>query len=183
MNKTKYIIASSAVALSLLISAPAFADSVGMKSDTHLGLGFGLGSLIRAHVDNDNDTDVSSTSTDQQKDQKDNDNENNNKNEQEHHSFKHASTTVGTVTSINGSTFVVGPFGKHATTTVTTNASTIFKLNGVATTSAALTTGAHVIVIGTTTATSTSGNSVDASAVLIFTKMFGWFKHWMHIRS
>ena len=53
----------------------------------------------------------------------------------------------------------------------------------VATTSAALAAGAHIIVIGTTTATSTSGNSVDASMVIIFTKMFGFFKHWMHVRS
>ena len=119
MNKTKYLIASSAVALSLLISAPAFADSVGLKSDTHLGLGFGLGSLIRAHVDTDNDNDVHSTST-KQKDGKDNDDSD--KGDKHERAFKLASTTVGTVTSVNGSVFVVDPIGKRATTTVTTNA-------------------------------------------------------------
>lgn len=160
----KHLIASGAIALSLLSVVPAFADSGEQKGGLHLGLG--ISALVRMHTDNDNDRDSDKG-----------------KEEKENHSGKNANTAMGTVASMNGSTFIVDSFGKSPTTTVTTSASTVFKLNGVATTSAALTAGAHVIVIGTTTATSTSGNAMDASVVIIFTKMFGFFKHWMHVRA
>lgn len=85
----------------------------------------------------------------------------------------------GVVTSINGSLFVVDPFSKKTpTTTVSTNASTTYKVNGQATTSSALGVGSKVILLGTTTATSTSGNTFSVSVVHIITKGFGHLKHW-----
>jgi len=91
---------------------------------------------------------------------------------------KRSHVAAGKVESTSGSTIVIDAFGKQPTTTIVTDANTVFKFNGEATTSAAVTTGAKIFAIGTTTATSTSGNTFTASIVHIFTKGFGHIKHW-----
>lgn len=80
---------------------------------------------------------------------------------------------LGVVTSVNGSTFTIDPIGKNATTTVSTNASTTYRVNGTATTSGALAVGSKVLLMGTTT----SDSSISASLVSIFSKGFGFVKH------
>lgn len=82
----------------------------------------------------------------------------------------------GTVTSINGNTFVVDG---RATTTVTVNGDTKIVSRDGATTTAAITEGSRVIAFGSTTATSTSGNSFTASVVIVFNKAMGHLKHWL----
>lgn len=84
--------------------------------------------------------------------------------------------TVGVVTAINGSTFTISPVGHKATTTVSTDSATAFRADGQATSSGALQVGSHVALIGT----STSDTSIAASMVSIFTKGFGFFKHFLH---
>lgn len=79
----------------------------------------------------------------------------------------------GVITAVNGSTFTVKPFGTAATTTVTMDASTAYKINGQATTSSALSVGSHVLLTGT----STSNVSIAASIVNIFSAGFGFLKH------
>ncbi|MDB5238528.1 MAG: hypothetical protein JWM46_798 [Candidatus Kaiserbacteria bacterium] len=85
---------------------------------------------------------------------------------------------AGVVTSVNGSSFTVTPIGRNATTTVTTNGSTSYLVNGTASTSAALTVGSRVLIVGTTT----SDTSISASLVSIFSKGFGFVKHMFHIK-
>lgn len=80
---------------------------------------------------------------------------------------------TGVVTAINGSTFTLKSRGESGTTTVSTNASTTYKLNGVATTSSALSVGSRVIVFGTTT----SPTSITASLVSIINLGVGFFRH------
>lgn len=94
-----------------------------------------------------------------------------------------ASIAAGKVTAINGSVLtIVGLFG-HSTTTVVTDANTVFKAKGNATTSTAISVGGRVFVVGTTTATSTAGNTMSASIVEVIGKGLGhlrfwlWFKH------
>lgn len=84
----------------------------------------------------------------------------------------------GVVTSINGSTLTIKPFGtKATTTTVTANGSTTYKVNGQAASSTDLTVGSHVLVDGT----ATSDTSVTASLISIFNAGIGFFKHlWSH---
>lgn len=79
----------------------------------------------------------------------------------------------GIVSSINGSIFTVTPVGSSSTTTVATNASTVYRVNGVATTSGALSVGSRVLLVGTTTGDA----SVSATLVSIFTHGFGFLKH------
>lgn len=96
---------------------------------------------------------------------------------------KRSHFSAGTVTSVSGSTFVIDPVGKKkATTTVSTTGSTIFKVNGQATTSSALQVGSKVFLVGTTTATSTAGDTFTASIVNIITRGFGHVKHWLWFR-
>ncbi|OGG50737.1 hypothetical protein A2763_02325 [Candidatus Kaiserbacteria bacterium RIFCSPHIGHO2_01_FULL_54_36] len=85
---------------------------------------------------------------------------------------------AGVVSSIDGQTFTIHPISKLATTTVTTDATTVFRVNGVATTSDALDVGSRVIVFGT----STSDTSITASFVSILNHSFGWFKHFFLFR-
>lgn len=83
----------------------------------------------------------------------------------------------GVVTSINGSTLTIKPFGTKATTTVTTNASTTYKVNGQAASSTDVTVGSHILVDGN----ATSNTSVTASLISIFNAGIGFFKHlWSH---
>ena len=87
--------------------------------------------------------------------------------------IKSMHATVGVVTAINGSGFTISPVGHKATTTVSTDIATTFRVNGQATSSSALQVGSHVALIGT----STSSTSFAASMVSIFTEGFGFFKH------
>lgn len=87
--------------------------------------------------------------------------------------------TVGTITSINGALLTINPFGAKATSTVTTDANTVFKARGDATTTAALSVGQQVLVIGTTTATSTTGDSITASVVKVLGKGLGHLRFWL----
>jgi len=89
--------------------------------------------------------------------------------------LKHNTRAVGagTVTSINGSTFTIKPFGTKATTTVSTASTTVYRVNGEATTSAALQVGSNIVLAGNTN----SDTSIAASIVGIFTRGFGFFKH------
>lgn len=79
----------------------------------------------------------------------------------------------GTVTSVNGSTLTIKPYGTKATTTITTDASTIYRLNGNTASSSALTVGSKVFVNGTTT----SDTSIAASIINIFSQGWGFIKH------
>lgn len=79
---------------------------------------------------------------------------------------------AGVITSINGSVFTLSSFGKQGTTTVTTNASTTWKVNGAATSSTALSVGSRAIVFGTA-----NGTGVNASLVSILNVGLGFFKH------
>jgi hypothetical protein len=80
---------------------------------------------------------------------------------------------AGVVTSVNGSTFTYTPYGTNATTTVSTASTTVYRVNGEATSSAALQVGSNVVLAGTTN----SDTSIAASIVGIFTRGFGFFKH------
>lgn len=74
--------------------------------------------------------------------------------------------TGGIVTAVNGATFSIDNL-LNPTTTVVTNSNTVVKGKDGATTTAALQVGQRVIVVGTTTATSTSGDTFTASIVKI----------------
>lgn len=87
--------------------------------------------------------------------------------------------TVGTITSINGALVTINPFGPKATSTVTVDANTVIKARGEATTTAALSVGQQVLVVGTTTATSTAGDSVSASIVKVLGKGLGHLRFWL----
>jgi len=80
---------------------------------------------------------------------------------------------IGTVSSVDGSTFTVRPIGTKATTTVTTSSSTVFKVNGNATSSNALVVGSRVLIDGAVNGSAT----IAASIVNIFSFGFGFFKH------
>lgn len=82
----------------------------------------------------------------------------------------------GVVTSVSGNTFVIG--GKGTTTVTLASDAKVVSRDG-ATTTAAITEGTRVIAFGTTTATSTSGNSFTASVVIVFNKAMGHLKHWL----
>lgn len=72
--------------------------------------------------------------------------------------------TGGVVTAITGSTITLDGFGKKGTTTVSTNASTVYSVNGTTATSGALTVGSTVFVAGTTTA---ANPSFTATVILV----------------
>ncbi|HVY73117.1 MAG TPA: DUF5666 domain-containing protein [Candidatus Paceibacterota bacterium] len=80
---------------------------------------------------------------------------------------------AGVVTSVNGSILTIKPYGTKATTTVTTNASTVYRVNGDLASSSAVTVGSNVVIAGNTNA----DTSIAASIVGIFTRGFGFFKH------
>lgn len=82
----------------------------------------------------------------------------------------------GVVTSVSGNTFVIG--GKGTTTVTLASDAKVVSRDG-STTTAAITTGTKVIAFGTTTATSTNGNTFTASVVIVFNKAMGHLKHWL----
>lgn len=152
---TKFAIASAAAAV-LLAGAPvAFAHENGDS-------GLHLGAFIKSQLDVDHDGKIE-------------------KSERERSDLVDLKShiTVGTVTSINGSTFVVDPVGKKSTTTVSTDSMTVFKVKGEATSSSALAVGSKVFLFGTTTATSTAGDSFSASMVSIIGKGLGHLRFWL----
>lgn len=84
---------------------------------------------------------------------------------------------AGIVTSVGSGVFTLTRFGTGSTSTITTNASTTVKVNGQATTTAAITPGSAVIVVGSSS-TSTPDTAI-ASIVHVITKSFGWVKHFL----
>ena len=87
--------------------------------------------------------------------------------------------TGGIITSVSGSIFTIDNV-KSPTTTVVTNGNTVIKGKGnTATTSAALQVGQHVIVVGTTTATSTTGDTFTASIVKILGDGLKHLRFWL----
>lgn len=88
---------------------------------------------------------------------------------------KSASTTAartGVVTSVDGSIFTLTNKRGSATTTVLTDASTTYRGKGMATTSGAISIGAHALVFGTKSSTTT----VSASFVKILGGGANFFK-------
>lgn len=86
--------------------------------------------------------------------------------------------SIGTVTGTSSSGFTIDPIGDKSTTTVTTNSSTVFVgKHGATTTSADLAAGTRVLVIGTTTATSSTGDSITAELVKIIGNIGKGLKH------
>lgn len=83
--------------------------------------------------------------------------------------------SAGIVTAINGAAVTLSNFGSGGITNLTTNTATKYFVKGSATSSAALTNGSHVLVLGTTTATSTG--TVNASIIVILTEGLNWLKH------
>lgn len=176
--KSKLLIVAATAGLLLAAAAPALADEgtafaqadVSGSANVQDKGGSNLGSFIGAHLGLDQkDGDDNGTSTD-------NDNDG-------HHV---ATSTImkvrppvtgGFITSIDGSTFTVA--GKGSTTTVTTDSATVFKAKGGATTSAALSVGERVAVVGTTTASSSVGDSVTASLVALIGKGLAHLRFWM----
>ena len=86
--------------------------------------------------------------------------------------------TKGIVTNVTGSVFTIDPRGEKDVTTVTTDANTIFKVNGEVATSGALAVGSKVFLSGTTTASSTAADAFSASVVHIFTEGMKHLKRW-----
>lgn len=163
--KTTKIIATVALASMLLAATPAFAH--GDKGEGSRGKnGFHLGIYMKEWKEK-----FRNLSETEKKELKETIKE------------KRSHFSAGVVTSVSGSTFVLDPIGKKkATTTVSTTGSTVFKVNGQATTSSALQVGSKVFLVGTTTATSTAGDTFTASIVTIITRGFGHVKHWFWFR-
>ncbi len=174
MKNKLYIVASGLAAL-LIAGAPvAFAHDKG-QAGTSFNLGLHTGQIMhsdredseRGHQDKENAKD------NEQDNDKDDDND-----ARANRAEKSSHAAVGIVTSVNGSVFTINPFGPKATTTVTTDGTTVFKAKGGATTSAALAVGSRVIVVGTTTATSSTGDSITAYIVKIIGEGFGHMRFW-----
>ncbi|HVU75887.1 MAG TPA: DUF5666 domain-containing protein [Candidatus Paceibacterota bacterium] len=91
---------------------------------------------------------------------------------------KMSHVTGGIVTAVNGSVFTIDSV-LNPTTTVVTDSNTVIKAKGGATTTAALQVGQRVVVVGTTTATSTSGNTFTASIVKILGDGLKHLRFWM----
>ena len=179
MKTTKYVLASSAVTLALLVAAPVLADSDnrGHRSDDDRDLG--LGAVVRLIAQDYDHRGIGETVRElakQQRDRHDDDDDNDgDRGEHGQRAFLNAigAAGAGVVTSVSGSTFTINPIGAQTTTTVTTNASTTYLLNGQATTSNALSVGSNVFVSGTTT----SDTSITASIVSIWNSGIGFLRH------
>lgn len=85
------------------------------------------------------------------------------------------SISAGIVTAINGAAVTLSNFGTTGSTNLTTNNATKYYVKGSATSSAALTNGAHVLVLGTASATSTG--TVNASVIVILTNGLNWIRN------
>src|SRR3989338_1516845 len=158
MKTTKYVLASSAVTLALLVAAPVLADSDNRGPSLRGDHDIGLGAAVRLLAKDDDHRGIGETVRElakQQRDRHDDDNDradnNRNDNDRDEHAQRAFLSLIGaagagTVTSVSGSTFTINPIGAQTTTTVTTNASTTYLLNGQATTSNALSVGSKVFV-------------------------------------
>ncbi len=91
---------------------------------------------------------------------------------------KASHTKTGIVTDIDGMKFSIEPLGLEEGITVTTNANTVYKLDGKTASSSALGVGANVRLTGT----STGETAFSASLVEIFTKSIGRMKGWFTFR-
>lgn len=85
------------------------------------------------------------------------------------------SISAGIVSAINGAAVTLTNFGTTGSTNLAINSATQYFVKGSATSSAALTNGAHVLVLGTTSATSTG--TVNASVIVILTNGLNWIRH------
>ena len=159
MKKINYYLATSTVAFALMAASPLLAsahtgaDNSGSGKagiEAHGGLNI-MASLFHKGDDGDKDKDKDhATSTP-----------------------KDIGVVAGIVTSVNGNVLTIKPFGKGATTTVTTNASTTLMSNGQATSTNALVVGAKVLAAGTATV----ATNISASFIDVFVHGFGFFKH------
>lgn len=84
---------------------------------------------------------------------------------------------AGIVTSVSSGAFTITRFGTGTSATIATNASTSVKVNGKATTSAAITPGSAVVVVGTNG--TSSPDSLTGTVVHVITKGYGWLKHFL----
>ncbi len=175
--QSKFLIASAMAGLMLATAAPALAHEdtsaqadISGSASVQGNDGFDVGQFIGAHLGLDARAGVSE------------DGDGNNDGHATSTTAVHAHAMGGVITSINGTTFTIDPFGPKSTTTVTTDGSTVFKTKGSATTSAALSVGDRVVVMGTTTATSTTGDTVAASIVRLISEGWGHFKFWLGFR-
>ncbi len=85
------------------------------------------------------------------------------------------SVSAGIVTAINGTNVIFDKFGASGTTTASVNSGTKYKVNGQATTSAALKVGSHIVIAGSSSAA--TGGTMNVSIVYIITEGFNWLKH------
>jgi len=182
MNKLKLITASTLAAGLLLAATPAFADQNGSGKSGNDGWHFGAFIAALPHLsingsafvnadrvngkDNDNDGDDNSTSTATSTHMK--------------QPFT-GTIEIGTVSSVNGTSITLAPAidlngTSSASTNVVTNSSTKFKG---ASSTASLTAGENVVIVGTTS-TSTP-NTIDANIVIVLQKI-GHFFHRMFMR-
>lgn len=134
--------------------------------DKGLHLGSFLGLQLGKHKDDDHDDRVGSTTRQERKDDR-----------QADRAQVRSHIVGGTVTSVSGNTFVVS--GKKATTTVTLASDVKVVTRDGATSTAAITAGSKVIAFGSTTATSTSGNSFTASIVIVINEAIGHLRDWL----
>src|SRR3989344_5333535 len=179
MKTTKYVLASSAATLALLVAAPVLADSDNRGPSLGGNHDIGLGAVVRLFAKDDDHRGIGESVRELAKQQRDrhNDDDDNDgdRGERGQHAFLNAigAAGAGVVTSVSGSTFTINPIGAQTTTTVTTNASTTYLLNGQATTSNALSVGSKVFVSGTTT----SDTSITASIVSIWNDGISFLRH------
>jgi len=164
------LIAGLGIAGLLLSAAPMAMADQGSSSvsgqatvSTHEDNGLHLGWFIGKHKGEDKDKLEHASSTASTTKERDGD-----------HKRTNAHVVGGTVGTVNGSTFTLG------STTVTTNTGTKIVSRDGATTTAAITAGSHVLVFGSTTATSTSGTSFTADVVIVLGKAWGGLKHLLH---
>lgn len=159
-----WALAAIAVAAMLLVSPVAFAHDNDHRGDDKRGNhGLHLGSWFKAHLDTNDDGEVS-------------------KDEREAKRHKWADLpgkiNVGVVTSVSGSGFTIDPAGNKSTTTVTTNSDTTVKGGDVDD----IEVGTRVVVVGTTTASTTSGDTVVASWIKMVGEGFGRLGLWLGLR-
>ena len=177
MNKIKLITASTLAVGILMTAAPAFADQndSGMNGNDGFRFGALVSSLAHLKVngtafvnadrvngkDNDNDGDDNGTSTATSTHMK--------------QPFT-GTVEIGTIGSVNGSSITLAPAinfngTSSASTNVVTSSSTKFKG---ASSTASLTSGENVVIVGTTS-TSTP-NTIDASIVIVLQKIGHFFQ-------
>jgi hypothetical protein len=94
---------------------------------------------------------------------------------------RHDNVVTGKVTAVDGSVITIDPVGKKTSTTINPSASTSVLLKGEATTTSAIQVGSKVAVVGSTTATSETGDTITASVIRLAHKGWGYFKFKLHL--